>query len=122
MKVIFVAPKSNIPSHLLDKLSNHAEISFYEDNPVDIREIKALKEPGEKILCPFPEPMAWVFPNDLIPEIKDLKGIRLRLSRESSRAIRLNPYGAKSDPREKPTYEAVALAHRSNRFIDLPIN
>jgi len=32
---------------------------------------------GDKILCPFPEPMAWNFPNDFIKEIPDLKAICL---------------------------------------------
>lgn len=77
MKVIFIAPKPNIPKYLLDELSKHAEILFFEDNPINVRNIDELKQPGDKILCPFPEPMAWKFPNEIIPEIKDLKGICL---------------------------------------------
>ena len=44
MKVIFVAPKSNIPSNLLEELKKHAKVEFYEDDPIDIRNIQALKE------------------------------------------------------------------------------
>ncbi|PIV37521.1 hypothetical protein COS31_04265 [Candidatus Roizmanbacteria bacterium CG02_land_8_20_14_3_00_36_15] len=36
-----------------------------------------LKEKGDKILCSFPEPMAWKFPNEFIKEIPDLKAICL---------------------------------------------
>ncbi len=77
MKVIFVAPKSNIPISLLEKLEKYAEVYFFEDSPIDVRDIKMLKEKGDKILCPFPEPMAWIFPNEFIKEIPDLKGICL---------------------------------------------
>jgi glycerate dehydrogenase len=77
MKVVFVAPKTNIPKGLINKLKKHAEIYFFEDNPIDIRNIYQLKEKGDKILCPFPEPMAWNFPNEFIKEIPDLKAICL---------------------------------------------
>ncbi len=77
MKVIFVAPKINIPNGLIKKLEEYAEVFFFEDNPIDIRDIKMLKEKGDKILCPFPEPMAWNFPNKFIKDIPDLKAICL---------------------------------------------
>ena len=77
MKVIFVAPKKNIPQALLKKLSKRAEIAFFEDDPIDIRDVKILKEKGDKILCPFPEPMSWKFPSEYIKEIPDLKAICL---------------------------------------------
>src|SRR3989344_8017593 len=77
MKVIFVAPKANLPQELVKKLSKHAEVLFFEDSPIDIRNIAPLKEKGEKILCPFPEPMAWKFPNEFLKEIPDLKAICL---------------------------------------------
>lgn len=77
MKVIFVAPKANIPQELIKKLEKEAKIYFFEDNPIDIRQIEELKKPGEKILCPFPEPISWKFPNEFIKEIPDLKSICL---------------------------------------------
>ncbi|OGK19388.1 hypothetical protein A3D80_00655 [Candidatus Roizmanbacteria bacterium RIFCSPHIGHO2_02_FULL_40_13b] len=77
MKVIFAAPKTNFPPQLLEKLVRYAEYQFFEENPIDIRNIKELKEPGDKILIPFPEPMAWKFPNEYIKEIPDLKAICL---------------------------------------------
>lgn len=77
MKVIFIAPRANVPEELLRKLKKHASIYFFENDPIDIREIKLLKEKGDKILCPFPEPMNWEFPNDFIPQIPDLKAICL---------------------------------------------
>ena len=75
MKVIFVAPKTNLPEKLIKKLKQQADVYFFEDNPIDIRNIKMLKEKGDKILCPFPEPMAWKFPSEFIEEIPDLKAI-----------------------------------------------
>jgi len=77
MKVIFVAPKANVPNELIKKLESHAEVYFFEESPIDIRNIKMLKEKGNKILCPFPEPMAWKFPSEYIKEIPDLKAICL---------------------------------------------
>jgi len=77
MKVIFVAPKINISNELIKKLKEYAEVYFFEESPIDIRNIKMLKEKGNKILCPFPEPMAWNFPNKFIKEIPDLKAICL---------------------------------------------
>jgi len=77
MKVIFVAPKAVLPKPLLNKLKKYAEIYFFEDSPIDIRNISMLKEKGDKILCPFPEPMAWKFPSEFIKEIPDLKAICL---------------------------------------------
>lgn len=77
MKVIFIAPKLNIPDKLINKLKKLAKVYFFEDDPIDIRNIKLLKEKGEKILCPFPEPMAWQFPNDFISQIPDLEAICL---------------------------------------------
>jgi lactate dehydrogenase-like 2-hydroxyacid dehydrogenase len=77
MKVIFIAPKSNIPTALINKLGQYAQVRFFEDSPIDIRNIKLLKEKGDKILCPFPEPMAWRFPNEFIKDIPDLKAICL---------------------------------------------
>lgn len=77
MRVIFVAPKANLPEELVKKLSKHAEVLFFESSPIDIRNIAQLKEKGDKILCPFPEPMAWKFPNEFIKEIPDLKAICL---------------------------------------------
>lgn len=75
MKVIFIAPKANLPKELIEKLKQHAEVYFFEDNLIDVRNIALLKEKGDKILCPFPEPMSWIFPNEFIKEIPDLKGI-----------------------------------------------
>ncbi len=77
MKVIFIAPKKNISVNNLKRLKNHTEVEFYEEEPIDIRDLKVLKEVGDKILCPFPEPMNWDFPNDFIGKIVDLKGICL---------------------------------------------
>ncbi|KKQ01952.1 MAG: Glyoxylate reductase [Candidatus Roizmanbacteria bacterium GW2011_GWA2_36_23] len=77
MKTIFVAPKINIPEELINKLQKYSDIYFFEDSPIDIRNIKMLKEKGDKILCPFPEPLAWKFPNEFIKEIPDLKAICL---------------------------------------------
>lgn len=77
MKVIFVAPKKNISQALLKKLGKKAEIVFFENDPIDIRDIEALKEKGEKILCPFPEPMSWKFPSEYLRKIPDLKAICL---------------------------------------------
>jgi lactate dehydrogenase-like 2-hydroxyacid dehydrogenase len=77
MKVIFIAPKHNFPKELLDKLKSHADIYFFEDTPIDIRNITLLKEPGDKIICPFPEPMDWKFPNEFIKDIPNLKAICL---------------------------------------------
>lgn len=77
MKVIFVAPKANVSQDLIKKLEKHARIYFFEDSPIDIRQIDELKKAGEKILCPFPEPISWKFPNEFIKEIPDLKAICL---------------------------------------------
>lgn len=77
MKVIFVAPKANLPQHLIKKVEDVAEVHFFEDDPIDIRNIDLLREKGDKILCPFPEPMSWDFPNDFIKDIPDLKAICL---------------------------------------------
>lgn len=77
MKVIFVAPKNNFPEKLINQLKRYTEVYFFEENPIDIRNIELLKEKGDKILCPFPEPMAWNFPNKFIKEIPDLKAICL---------------------------------------------
>jgi len=77
IKVIFVAPKVNIPEDLIKKLKKYAEVYFFEKSPIDIRDINLLKEKGDKILCPFPEPMAWNFPNEFIKEIPNLKAICL---------------------------------------------
>jgi len=77
MKVIFIAPKANLPQKLIEKIEKLAEVHFFEDDPVDISKIDLLKEKGEKILCPFPEPMAWKFPNEFIKDIPDLKAICL---------------------------------------------
>jgi lactate dehydrogenase-like 2-hydroxyacid dehydrogenase len=77
MKVIFVAPRINLSKELIQKLEEVAEVYFFEDSPIDIRDINMLKEKGDKILCPFPEPMAWKFPNEFIKEIPDLKAICL---------------------------------------------
>ena len=77
MKIIFVAPKANLPKELIEKLKQHAEVFFFEDNPIDIRRIGLLNKKGDKILCPFPEPMAWKFPNEFIKEIPDLKALCL---------------------------------------------
>lgn len=77
MKVIFVAPKNNFPKPLINQLKLYASVYFFEENPIDIRNINLLKEKGGKILCPFPEPMAWKFPNEFINEIPDLKAICL---------------------------------------------
>ncbi|MBI5127246.1 hypothetical protein HZA76_02205 [Candidatus Roizmanbacteria bacterium] len=75
MKIIFVAPKVNLPNELIKKLEEYAKVYFFEESPIDIRNIKMLKEKGEKILCPFPEPMAWKFPSEFIKDIPDLKAI-----------------------------------------------
>lgn len=77
MKIIFVAPKSIFPKKLIDKLKRYASVYFFEKTPINIKNIKLLKEKGDKILCPFPEPMAWRFPNEFIKEIPDLKAICL---------------------------------------------
>lgn len=77
MKIIFVAPKENLPKILMSKLKQYAQVYFFEDSPIDVRNIKLLKEKGDKILCPFPEPIAWKFPNEFIKEIPDLKAICL---------------------------------------------
>lgn len=77
MKIIFVAPKANIPLHLIKKVKDVAEVYFFKDNPIDIRKINLLREKGEKILCPFPEPMSWNFPSKFIKDIPDLKAICL---------------------------------------------
>lgn len=77
MKIIFVAPKTNIPQELITKLNQYAEVYFFEDTPIDIKNISLLKEKGDKILCPFPEPMSWNFPNEFIKQIPDLKAICL---------------------------------------------
>ncbi len=77
MKVIFVAPKVNIPKELIKKLKKYAEVYFFEQDPIDIRDIDLLYEKGDKILCPFPEPMVWNFPNQFIKVIPDLKAICL---------------------------------------------
>lgn len=75
--VIFCAPKVNVPKDLLKELGKYAEVVFFEDDPIDIRKIDLLKQKGDKILCPFPEPMAWKFPSEFIKEIPDLKAICL---------------------------------------------
>jgi len=77
MKVIFIAPKQNLPQKLIKKVEKLAEVYFFEDDPIDIRKIDLLKEKGDKILCPFPEPMGWNFPNEFIKDIPDLKAICL---------------------------------------------
>lgn len=77
MKVIFIAPKANLPKKLIKKVEKEAEVYFFEDDPIDIRKIDLLKEKGDKILCPFPEPISWDFPNEFIKEIPDLKAICL---------------------------------------------
>lgn len=77
MKVIFVAPKANLKKSLIEKIEKVAEVYFIESNPIDIRNIDILKEKGEKILCPFPEPMSWNFPSEYIKSIPDLKAICL---------------------------------------------
>lgn len=77
MKVIFIAPKSNFSDKLIKHLKQYVSVYFVEKSPVDIRQINLLKDSGEKILCPFPEPMNWNFPNEFIKEIPDLKAICL---------------------------------------------
>lgn len=77
MKVIFVAPKANLPAELINNLKSYADVYFFEDSPIDIRDIEILKQKGDKILCPFPEPMSWNFPNEFINDIPDLKAICL---------------------------------------------
>lgn len=77
MKVIFVAPKNNFPPVLINQLKRYASVYFFEETPIDIRKIGLFKEKGGKILCPFPEPMAWKFPNEFIKDIPDLKAICL---------------------------------------------
>ena len=77
MKVIFIAPKSSFPKTLINKLKHYAAIYFFENNLINIKKIDLLKEKGDKILCPFPEPMSWSFPNSFIKEIPDLKAICL---------------------------------------------
>ena len=77
MKIIFIAPKENIPKTYLEELSRYGSIYFFEKNPIDMRTINLLKEKGEKILCPFPEPMNWNFPNEFMETIPDLKAICL---------------------------------------------
>lgn len=77
MKVVFVCPKYSIPEELINKLKEHTEVYFFEDNPIDIKNISLLKEKGDKILCPFPEPMMWKFPNEFIKDIPNLKAICL---------------------------------------------
>jgi len=46
MKVIFVAPKINISNELIKKLKEYAEVYFFEDSPIDIRNINLLKDGG----------------------------------------------------------------------------
>lgn len=77
MKIIFVAPKNNVPEKEIKRVEKFGHVIFVENNPVDIRKLKILKEKGDKILCPYPEPMNWNFPSEFIKEIPDLKGICL---------------------------------------------
>lgn len=77
MKVVFIAPKNNFPKMLINQLSRYARVYFFEENPINIKSVSLLKEKGDKILCPFPESMAWKFPNEFIKDIPDLKAICL---------------------------------------------
>lgn len=77
MKVVFIASKNNFSKMLINQLSRYARVYFFEKNPINIKNINLLKERGDKILCPFPEPMTWNFPNEFIKDIPDLKAICL---------------------------------------------
>lgn len=77
MKVFFVTRRENLPDELLQELSQVAGYSFFETDPADLTKLPALFEAGDKIMAPFPEPLSWKFPNELIPRIPDLKGVCL---------------------------------------------
>jgi lactate dehydrogenase-like 2-hydroxyacid dehydrogenase len=77
MKIVFIAKRENFPKKELNRLRSYAEVIFIEKDRVDIKDLRILRQQGKKILCPFPEPFHWQFPNDLLKKIPDLQGVCL---------------------------------------------